>query len=86
LIPDDVENTDDDMRWPEYCEIAAQVSRPHVLDCVLSDLDCHDSLLFEFIDEAITNSYEPGRSKVNIMDLARRGKAILHPIPKSVDD
>jgi hypothetical protein len=74
------------VRWLDYCEIAAQVSRPHVLGCAVSDLDCDDSPLFEFIDDAITNPHEPGRLKANIMDLARRGKAILHLIAKSVDD
>jgi hypothetical protein len=86
LIPDDVENTDEDVRWLDYCQIAAQVSRPHGLDWALSDFDCDDSPLFEFIDDAITNPYEPGRPKANSMDLARRGKAILHLMATRVDD
>ena len=74
------------MQWLDYCAEAAKVNRVHVLDCVLSDLDTEDSPLFEFIDDAIQNPHEPWRPKVNVMDLARLGKAVLHLIAKAVDD
>jgi hypothetical protein len=53
---------------------------------VLSDLDCNDSPLFEFIDDAIVNPHEPGRPKANITDLAGLGTEVLRLIAKAVDD
>jgi hypothetical protein len=86
LPEDDVDEPDEDLRWVHYCEQASQVDRTHVLECVLSDLDCEDSPLFEFIDDAIANPHEPGRPKANITDLARLGQSILNLIAKAVDD
>jgi len=84
LPPDDFE--DDNVQWLHYCEVAAKVNRQHVLECVLSDLDCEDSPLYDFIDDAIANPHEPGRPKANVSDLARLGKALLTMIAKAVDD
>jgi hypothetical protein len=84
LIPDN--DTDEDLRWLEYCRCAATVDRIHILDVVLSDLDADDSPLYEFIDDAIANPHEPGRAKANITDLARLGQSLLNLIAKAVDD
>jgi hypothetical protein len=84
LIPDN--DTDEDLRWLEYCSVAATVDRTHILDVVLSDLDAEDSPLFEFIGDAIANPHEPGRPKANITDLAKLGQSILNLIAKAVDD
>jgi hypothetical protein len=84
LIPDD--DTDEDLRWLDYCAEATKVNRVHVLECVLSNLDADDSPLYEFIDDAIANPHEPGRPKANITDLARLGQSILNLIAKAVDD
>jgi hypothetical protein len=85
LIPDDDE-CDDDVRWLEYCHVASQINRQHILEVVLSDLDADDSPLYEFIDDAIVNPHEPGRAKANITDLARLGQSLLNLIAKAVDD
>jgi len=78
LIDFDHDTTDDaDVRWFEYCRIAATLNRRYILGCMLSNLDAEDSPLFELIDDAIANPHEPGRPKANITDLARVGKAIL---------
>jgi hypothetical protein len=66
IPPDDCENEEVDVQWLEYCRVATTVDRQHVLECVLSDLDCDDSPLYEFIDDAIANPHEPGRAKANI--------------------
>jgi hypothetical protein len=68
IPPDDLEDEDADVRWLEYCRCAATVDRTHILECVLSDLDCDESPLYEFIDDAIANPHEPGRPKANITD------------------
>ena len=86
LPPDDFEDEDDNRLWQEYCRCAATVDCTHILDVVLSDLDCDDSPLLEFIDDAIANPHEPGRPKANITDLARLGQPLLNLIAKAVDD
>jgi hypothetical protein len=87
ISPDEFEGEDDaDVSWLEYCRCAAIVDRTHILEVVLSDLDAEDSPLYEFIDDAITNPYEPGRTKESITKLAQLGQSLLNLIAKAVDD
>jgi hypothetical protein len=87
LIPsDDVEDDDDNMQWQEYCRVASTLDRTRILDVVLSDLDCDESLLYEFIDDAIATPHEPGRPKESITKLAQLGQSLLNLIAKAVDD
>jgi hypothetical protein len=86
IPPNDDENDGSDVQWLEYCRMASTLDRQHILDIVLSDLDCDESPLYDFIDDAIANPHEPGRPKANVSDLARLGKAILVVIAKAVDD
>jgi hypothetical protein len=86
LIPDDFEDEDTDVQWREYCRIAATVDRQHILECVLSALDCEDSPLYDLIDSALQEPHEPGRPKESITVLAGIGRAILHLVAKAVDD
>jgi hypothetical protein len=86
IPPDDEEEGGFDVQWLEYCRVASTVDRTRILEVVLSDLDSHDSPLYDFIGDAIANPHEPGRAKANISDLARLGKALLTMIAKAVDD
>jgi len=86
LPPDDLEDDAADIQWLEYCRMASTLDRTHILDVVLSDLDCDDSPLYEFIDDAIQNPHKPGRPKANITNLARLGQCLLNLIAKAVDD
>jgi hypothetical protein len=86
IPPDEFDDEDVDVQWLEYCRIASTVDRTRTLDVVLSGLDADDSLLFECIDDAITNPHEPGCAKANITDLARLGQSILNLLAKAVDE
>jgi hypothetical protein len=86
LPPDECEDEDVNVQWLEYCRVASTLDRSRILEVVLSDLDCDDSPLYEFIDDAIANPHEPGRAKANITDLARLGQSLLNLIAKAVDD
>jgi len=83
---DDFEDEDDHRHWQEYCRSAPTLDRTRILEVVLSDLDAEDSLLYEFIDDAIANSHEPGRPKESITKLARLGQSLLNLIARAVDD
>jgi hypothetical protein len=85
MIPDDdVEDGAD--AWQDYCFEAAHVDRQHVLDCVLSSLDCDDSPLYTLIDSAIKTPHEPGRARESITVLAQIGQVILDRVASAVDD
>jgi hypothetical protein len=86
IPPDEFDNEDVDVQWLAYCRIASTVDRTRILDVVLSGLNADDSLLFECIDDAITNPHEPGCAKANITDLARLGQSILNLLVKAVDE
>jgi hypothetical protein len=85
LIPDDAVEDGADA-WQDYCFEAAHVDRQRVLDCVLSSLDCDDSLLYALIDSAIKTPHEPGRARESITVLAQVGQAILDRVAAAVDD
>ena len=87
LIPhDDGDDADVDVPWLEYCRVASTLDRSRILEVVLSNLDCDDSPLYEFIDDAIVNPHEPGRPKADITGLARLGQSLLNLIANAVDD
>jgi hypothetical protein len=86
IYPENMEDEDTDVQWREYCRLAGTIDRTRILDMVLSDLDAEDSLLYEFIDDAIVNPHEPGRPKANITDLARLGQSLLNLIARAVDE
>jgi hypothetical protein len=86
LPPDDFEDEDDNIQWREYCRMASTLDRARILEVVLSDLDCDESPLFEFIDSALHEPHEPGRPKESITKLAQLGQSLLNLIAKAVDD
>jgi hypothetical protein len=83
---DDFKHEDDHMPWQEYCRIASTIDRTRILEVVLSNLDCDDSPLFEFIDSALHELHELGRPKESITKLAQLGQSLLNFIAKAVDD
>jgi hypothetical protein len=86
IPPDDVDEDNADVQWLEYCRVASTLDRARILEVVLSDLDCDESPLYEFIDEAITQPHEPGHARDNIVRLGQLGQSLLNLIAKAVDD
>jgi hypothetical protein len=78
--------TDDDVRWFEYCRTASTLGREDILAVVLDELSTQASPLFDLIDDALQNPHEPGRPKESMTVLAGIGTAILHLVAKAVDD
>jgi hypothetical protein len=88
IPPDDFEDEDDvDVRWLEYCRMAASVRRDEVLAVVLDELNSPTSPLFDLIDDALATPHpEPDRPRTNVTDLIKLGQAILGLVAKAVED
>jgi hypothetical protein len=85
LIPPD-DDRDADVAWLEYCRVASTLNRDDSLAVVLEDLDTPASPLYDLIDSALEEPYEPGRRLASIRVLADIGKAIMRLVAKAVDD
>jgi hypothetical protein len=78
-----IDFTDDDLdagdvERREYQRLASTIDRSRVLECVLSDLDCDDSPLYDLIDQTLAEPFLPGeRVRENITILATLGQDIL---------
>jgi hypothetical protein len=88
IPPDDFEDEDDvDVRWLEYCRMAASVPRDEVLAVVLDELNSPVSPVFDLIDDALATPHpEPDRPRTHVMELIKLGQAVLNMVAKAVDD
>ena len=57
------DDTEDDVRWFEYCHIASTLCREDILTVVLDELQSPVSPLYDLIDPALHSPHEPGRAR-----------------------